>query len=58
MNVLRRLTLNRLLALCALVVALGISATALASALGSGPVPPAKPLAQAVHDALSGPGGE
>ncbi|HWJ49397.1 MAG TPA: DUF2092 domain-containing protein [Solirubrobacteraceae bacterium] len=58
MNVLRRLPLNRLLALCALVVVLGISVTALASALGSGPVPPAKPLAQAVHDALSGPGGE
>jgi outer membrane lipoprotein-sorting protein len=58
MNVLRRLPLNRLLALCALVVVLGVSATALASALGSGPVPPAKPLAQAVHDALAGTGGE
>jgi outer membrane lipoprotein-sorting protein len=56
-NVLRRLPLNRLLALCALVVVLGISVTALASALGSGSVPPAKPLAQAVHDALSGQGG-
>ncbi len=58
MNVLRRISLNRLLALCALTVALGVSATALASTLGSGPVPPAKPLAQAVHDALAGPGGE
>jgi outer membrane lipoprotein-sorting protein len=58
MNVLRRLPLNRLLGLCALVALLGVSATALASALGSGPIPPAKPLAQAVHDALSGPGGE
>jgi outer membrane lipoprotein-sorting protein len=35
------------------VVVLGISATALASALGAGPTPPAKPLAQAVHDALA-----
>lgn len=58
MNVLRRLPLNRLLLLCALVVVLGVSATALASALGSGSVPPAKPLAQAVHDALGGAGGE
>ncbi|HEX5853767.1 MAG TPA: DUF2092 domain-containing protein [Solirubrobacteraceae bacterium] len=58
MNVLRRIPLNRLLALCALAIALGVSATALASTLGSGPVPPAKPLAQAVHDALSGAGGE
>jgi outer membrane lipoprotein-sorting protein len=33
---------------------MGISATALASALDSGPTPPAKPLPQAVHDALSG----
>jgi outer membrane lipoprotein-sorting protein len=58
MNVLRRLPLNRLLALCALVVVLGISATALASAIGSGPVPPAKPLAQAIHDALGEQGRE
>jgi outer membrane lipoprotein-sorting protein len=34
------------------VVVLGISATALASALGTGPTPPPKPLADAVHDAL------
>jgi outer membrane lipoprotein-sorting protein len=58
MNVLRRLPLNRLLALCALVVVLGISATALASAIGSGPVPSAKPLAQAIHDALGEQGRE
>jgi outer membrane lipoprotein-sorting protein len=58
MNVLRRIHLNRLLALCALVVALGVTATALASTLGSGPVPPAKPLAQAVHDALASAGSE
>ncbi|HEX4482220.1 MAG TPA: DUF2092 domain-containing protein [Solirubrobacteraceae bacterium] len=55
MNILRRLPLSRLLLLCVLVVAIGVSATALAFALGSGPTPPAKPLAQAVHDALSAP---
>ena len=52
MNVLRRLPLSRLLLLCGLVVAIGVSATALAFALGGAPKPPAKPLAQAVHDAL------
>jgi outer membrane lipoprotein-sorting protein len=52
-NILRRLPLSRLLLVCALVVALGVSATAIAFALGSGPVPPEKPLAQAVHDAIS-----
>ena len=52
MNVLRRLPLSRLLLLCVLVIAIGISATALASALSGGATPPAKPLAQAVHDAL------
>jgi len=46
------------LLLCGLVVAIGVSATALASAVGSGPTPAPKPLAQAVHDALSGAGGE
>ena len=55
MNILRRLPLSRLLLLCGVVVALGISLTAIASALSSGPTPPSKPLAQAVHDALSGP---
>jgi outer membrane lipoprotein-sorting protein len=54
-NVLRRLPLSRLLLVCALVVAVGISATALASAVGSGPTPPEKPLATAVHDALVAP---
>jgi len=38
-----------------LTVALGASATALAFALGSGAKPPAKPLGQAVHDALAAP---
>jgi len=54
-NILRRLPLSRLLLLCALVVVLGGSLTALALALGSGPTPPPKPLAQAVHDALTAP---
>jgi outer membrane lipoprotein-sorting protein len=54
-NILRRLPLYRLLLLCGLVVVVGVSATALALALGSGPKPPAKPLAQAVHDALAAP---
>jgi outer membrane lipoprotein-sorting protein len=57
MNILRRLSLRRLLLLCALVVAIGVSATAIAFALDSGPTPPAKPLAQALHDALAGTGG-
>jgi outer membrane lipoprotein-sorting protein len=52
-NLLRRLPLSRLLLLCALIVAIGVSATALASALSGGPKPAAKPLAQAVHDALA-----
>jgi outer membrane lipoprotein-sorting protein len=52
-NILRRLPLSRLLMLCGLVVVLGGSLTALALALGSGPTPPPKPLAQAVHDALT-----
>jgi outer membrane lipoprotein-sorting protein len=52
-NIFRRLALTRLLLLCGLVVAIGVSATALASAVSSGPTPPSKPLAQAVHDALS-----
>jgi len=51
-NLLRRLPLSRLLLLCALVVAIGVSATAIAFALGSGATPPPKTLAQAIHDAL------
>jgi outer membrane lipoprotein-sorting protein len=53
MNILRRLPLSRLLLLCGLVLALGVSATALASALSTGPTPPPKPLADALHDALA-----
>jgi outer membrane lipoprotein-sorting protein len=58
MNILRRLPLPRLLLVCGLVIAIGVSATALAFALGSGPTPPAKPLAEAIHDALGGPRGK
>ena len=54
MNIFRRLPLMRLLLVCGLTVAVGVCATALAFALGSGPTPPPKPLANAVHDALSG----
>jgi outer membrane lipoprotein-sorting protein len=54
-NILRRISLSRLLLLCGLVIILGVSATALAFALGSGPTPPPKPLADAVHDALAAP---
>src|SRR5271157_1905164 len=54
-NVLRRISLARLLLLCGLVVAVGVSASAIASALDTGPTPLAKPLAQAVHDALAAP---
>jgi outer membrane lipoprotein-sorting protein len=53
-NIFRRLSLSRLLLVCALAVAVGVSATALAFAVGSGPTPPAKPLAAAIHDALVG----
>jgi outer membrane lipoprotein-sorting protein len=53
MSLLRRIPLSRLLLLCGLVVALGASATAIAFAVGSGATPAPKPLAQAVHDALS-----
>lgn len=58
MNILRRLPLSSLLLICGLVLALGISATALASALSTGPTPAPKPLADALHDALAGAGGE
>jgi outer membrane lipoprotein-sorting protein len=54
-NILRRLPLSRLLLLCGVVVAVGIGVTALALAVGTGPTPPPRPLADAVHDALSAP---
>jgi outer membrane lipoprotein-sorting protein len=56
MNILRRLSLSRLLLLCGLVVVVGIGATALALAVSTGPTPPPKPLAEALHDALAGTG--
>jgi outer membrane lipoprotein-sorting protein len=52
-NFLRRLPLSRLLLLCAAVIASGAVAAALATALGTGPTPPPKPLADAVHDSLA-----
>ena len=52
---LRRLPLSRLLLVCGLVVVLGASVTALALALDTGPTPPPKPLADAVHQALLAP---
>lgn len=57
MNIFRRLPLFRLLTVLAVIVAVGVSATALALALGTGPTPPAKPLADAIHDALVGASG-
>lgn len=55
MNILRRLSLSRLLALCGTLVAVGAGTTALAVGLTAGPTPPPKPLAEAVGDALSAP---
>ena len=54
MNFLRRISLTKLLLLCAATVLIGVCATALALALGSGPTPPPAPLAQAIHGALAG----
>jgi outer membrane lipoprotein-sorting protein len=54
-SLLRRLPLSRLLLLCGVVLVVAVGATALALAVGGGPTPPAKPLAQAVHDALAAP---
>ena len=56
MSALRRISTRRLLAICAITVAAAIGVTAVAMAMGSGgSKPPLKPLANAVHDALSGP---
>jgi outer membrane lipoprotein-sorting protein len=54
LSFLRRISLTKLLLLCGATVLIGVSATALALALGSGPTPPATPLAQAIHGALTG----
>lgn len=56
MSTLRRISTRRLLAICAITVAAAIGVTAAAMAMtGGGPKPPPKPLANAVHDALSAP---
>ncbi len=56
MQFLRRISTRRLLALCAAIVAVGAAGTAIAiAASGGGPTPPPKPLAQAIHDALTAP---
>jgi outer membrane lipoprotein-sorting protein len=57
MSFLRRISTRRLLTLSAAVVAIlaGSAAAIALAAGGSGPTPPAKPLAQAVHDALAAP---
>jgi outer membrane lipoprotein-sorting protein len=56
MNLFRRLPTSRLIVLCAAVVALGLAIVAVAGAVGSDPKPPpAKPLAEAIHDTLDAP---
>jgi len=55
-KLLRTLSTTRLIVVtCALVVALAGAAIAIAASGGTGPAPPAEPLAQALHDALSAP---
>src|SRR5690348_11270051 len=56
MSFLRRISTRRLLALCAaVVVAAGACAAIAIAATGGGPTPPAKPLPEAIHDALAAP---
>lgn len=57
MNPLRRLPTRKLLAMIAGVIVLGgsVTAVAVAALAGGGPIPAAKSLANAVHDALAGP---
>lgn len=56
MSALRRISTRKLLAICALSVAVVIGVTAVAMAMsGGGPKPQPKPLANAVQDALSAP---
>src|SRR4051794_40915485 len=56
MSLLRTLPPRRLVALLVAVVAIAAGGTAIAlGAVGGGPKPPAKPLADAVHDAVTGP---
>lgn len=56
MTFLRRTSTRRLIAVCTLALALVVAGAAVALATsGGGPKPPAKPLANAVHDALAAP---
>jgi outer membrane lipoprotein-sorting protein len=56
LNFLRRISTRRLLSICALALVIVIGGTAAALATSaSDPKPPAKPLADAVHDALTAP---
>lgn len=56
MTFLRRISTRRLLALAAALAVLAAGTTAIAiAATGGGPTPPPKPLANAIHDALSAP---
>jgi len=57
LKLLRTLSTSRLVLLIIAVAVLvaGVAAIAVAASGGSGPTPPPKPLAQAVHDSLSGP---
>ncbi|MBS1883029.1 MAG: hypothetical protein JSS97_08745 [Actinobacteria bacterium] len=56
MTFLRRISTRRLLSICALALVIVVGGTAVALATtGGGPKPPAKPLANAVHDALEAP---
>ncbi|MEA2135819.1 MAG: hypothetical protein QOC68_3728 [Solirubrobacteraceae bacterium] len=56
MSLLRTLPTGRLIALLVAVAAIAAGGTAIAlGAVGGGPVPPAKPLARAVHDAAAAP---
>src|SRR3954451_11791885 len=56
MRFLRTISTRRLLALCLSAVAIAAGGTAIAiAASGGGPAPPAKPLARAVHDAITAP---
>src|SRR5437016_14621869 len=56
MKFVRTVSTRRLLAMIAgLVVAIAAGTAIAVAAAGSGPVPPRKPLAQAVHDALGRP---
>jgi hypothetical protein len=56
MSLLRTLPTGRLVALLLAVAAIAAGGTAIAlGAVGGGPVPPAKPLARAVHDAIAAP---